>query len=1094
MMKATKMLTILVVALVLEVCGGQRAAAEPIIFDNGFPLFDTYGDVLHAHGGGILQYGGYFYYFGENRNYNGDDTFFAVSCYRSKDLKNWEFRNHVLTRDADVAGSIAAWGQNNYGQCDVPSPNDGFVAVAGGNYHGLGLKADGSIAAWGYNTYGQCDVPSPNTGFVSAGGGGYHSLGLKGDGSIAAWGRNNYGQCNVPSPNTGFVAVAGGAYHSLGLKGDGSIVAWGFNDYGQCDVASPNEGFVSVAGGSWHSLGLKADGSIAAWGNNTYGQCDVPSPNTGFVAVAAGGLHNLGLKADGSIVAWGYNMHGQCDVPSLNEGFIGVAGGEMHSLGLKGDSSIVAWGYNTYGQCNVPSPNEGFIAVAAGGDYSLGLKNPSPDLEYAKIERPKVIYCAATDKFVMWAHKEYGNNYDEARAAVAWCDTPDGDYTYVGSFRPMADGNEYISRDCTLFVDDDANGYFLSAANGNADLHLYKLTSDYLEVDYLVTKIWEGEYREAPCLFKRNGYYFIVSSGCTMWTPNQAKYGYATNLAGPWSSLYNVGNSTTYSSQSHYVLTLQGSLETSYLYMGDRWARAWSDYTDRSRYIWLPLEFTSDTNMVMNWYEAISIDTETGEIANSNESMVGWVKVDDDDPNVTYSAEWSTGEGNPGYRGTEHYCEVADSNATFSFTSTNARYYGFLRDDLGIAEISVDYIPQTTIDCYSKSASYDVLLYETDTLSYGPHTLTVRVTGDANEGSTHKIVCDAFAHYKLPDDFGSFDSFADYRFVNRHTGKALTVSGSPKTTPGAQIQQFLYAGDTSQQWQLNEPVPTYNTITSLASGQLMDIDGNSTSEGANIVQNPADGGSAQKWQLYNTGSGFYGMLNANSNLLAGIQNSSFADAAPAIQQADYDYISQQWLIFAEPGHIGHIWIEAETASGQPDFAPFAVNSGGALPEGQYIAVPDGSGDQSLPVTVGICQYDFDLDNYCVAEIFLLARAPDRYSNTCYISIDAAPYDTVTLQEHPSDFLWVKWSQFGLDPATHTLTIALQEDGTALDKILIRTRRILDFNKDGIVNFVDFADLASGWLGSDAEYDVVPYGGDGTVDSRELEALAADWLQ
>jgi hypothetical protein len=790
--------------------------AEPIIFDNGYPLFDTYGDVLHTHGGGILQYGGYFYYFGENRNYNGDDTFFAVSCYRSKDLKNWEFRNHVLTRDAD------------------------------------------------------------------------------------------------------------------------------------------------------------------------------------------------------------------------------------------------------------------------------------PDLEFAKIERPKVVYCAATDKFVMWAHKEYGNNYNEARAAVAWCNTPDGDYTYTGSFNPLG----YMSRDCTLFVDDDANGYFLSAANDNKDLHLYKLTSDYLSIDYLVTKIWLSSWREAPCLFKRNGYYFILSSGATGWTPNQAKYGYATNLAGPWSSTYDVGNSTTYSSQSHYVLTLQSSPNNSYLYMGDRWARAWSDYTDRSRYIWLPLEFTSDTSMVMNWYEAISIDTETGEITNSNDSMVGWVKVDDDDPNVSYSAGWGTYYGNPGYLGTEHYSEVNDSNATFSFTSTKARYYGFLRSDLGIAEIRVDDILQTTVDCYSKSAGYDILLYETDTLPYGPHTLNVRVTGDSHRRSSgFEIICDAFAYYKLPDDFGSFDpSTNDYRFVNRHTGKSLTVSGSPKTTPGAQIQQFLYAGDTSQQWQLNEPAPTYNTITSLASGQLMDIDANSTSEGVNVIQNPADGGSSQDWQLYNTGSDFYGMINSNSSLLAGIQSSSFNDAAPAIQEADYDYISQQWLVFSEPNHIGQIWIEAETASGEPNFAPFAVNSGGALPEGQYIAVPNGSGDQSEPVTVGICQYNFDLTNYCLSEVYLLGRAPAQNSNTFFIKMDSGSYDTVTLQEHPSDFLWVKWSQFGLDAGTHTLTFALQEDGTYLDKILIRTRKLLDFNTDGFINFLDFDDLASAWLTADPECDVVPYGGDGTVDAHELAALANDWLQ
>jgi hypothetical protein len=113
-------------------------------------------------------------------------------------------------------GSIIGWG----GQVVVPESDlTDLVAVAGGGYHSLGLKADGSIVAWGYNYYGQCNVPAPNTGFVAVAGGGFHSLGLKADGSIVAWGLNRSGQTNVPAPNTGFVAVAGGALHSLGLKG-----------------------------------------------------------------------------------------------------------------------------------------------------------------------------------------------------------------------------------------------------------------------------------------------------------------------------------------------------------------------------------------------------------------------------------------------------------------------------------------------------------------------------------------------------------------------------------------------------------------------------------------------------------------------------------------------------------------------------------------------------------------------------------------------------------------------------------------------------------------------------------------------------------
>lgn len=107
--------------------------------------------------------------------------------------------------------------------------------------------------AWGWNSSGQCNVPEPNDDFIAAAGGGYHSLGLKSDGTIVAWGRNSDGQCNVPEPNTDFIAVAGGGIHSLGLKSDGTIVSWGSTT----PVPEPNENFVAIAGGRNHNLGLQ---------------------------------------------------------------------------------------------------------------------------------------------------------------------------------------------------------------------------------------------------------------------------------------------------------------------------------------------------------------------------------------------------------------------------------------------------------------------------------------------------------------------------------------------------------------------------------------------------------------------------------------------------------------------------------------------------------------------------------------------------------------------------------------------------------------------------------------------------------------------
>jgi hypothetical protein len=149
---------------------------------------------------------------------------------------------------------------NYSGQTSVPAPNSGFVAVAAGDHHNLGLKADGSVVGWGDAYYGAIDIPAPNMDFIAVAAGVGHSLGLKSDGSIVSWGCGepyDYGQCAIPFPNTGFVAVAAGKYHTLGLKTDGSVIAWGSNAHGQSTVPTPNAGFVAVAGGRLQSLAIR---------------------------------------------------------------------------------------------------------------------------------------------------------------------------------------------------------------------------------------------------------------------------------------------------------------------------------------------------------------------------------------------------------------------------------------------------------------------------------------------------------------------------------------------------------------------------------------------------------------------------------------------------------------------------------------------------------------------------------------------------------------------------------------------------------------------------------------------------------------------
>jgi len=275
------------------------------------------------------------------------------------------------------AGSIVRLGPCANPHCNVPAPNSGFVAVATGNYHSMGLRSDGSIAAWGMCDVEQCDVPLPNSGFTAIAAGDSHSLALRPDGSIAAWGSNEMGQLNVPAPNTGFVAISAGLLHSLALRSDGSIVGWGRNSSGETIPPTPNTGWVAIAAGGYVSMGLKADGSVRKWGCG--GPCEVPSPNTGFVAIATSFDHSLALRADGSIVAWGSNGAGQLDVPAPNTGFVAIAAGIHFSLGLKSDGSLLAWG--EIDQDYVPLPNEGYQKMTGNWGLADALKSVASDAD-----------------------------------------------------------------------------------------------------------------------------------------------------------------------------------------------------------------------------------------------------------------------------------------------------------------------------------------------------------------------------------------------------------------------------------------------------------------------------------------------------------------------------------------------------------------------------------------------------------------------------------------------------------------------------------------------------------------------------------------
>lgn len=220
------------------------------------------------------------------------------------------------------------------------------------------------------------------------------------------------------------------------------------------------------------------------------------------------------------------------------------------------------------------------------------------------LERPKVFYNDKTHKFVMYAHIDDGH-YKLASVAVLTCDTVDGDYQYLKSFRPL--GHE--SRDIGQFVDDDGTAYLIFE-DRPLGFHIAKLSDDYLTVTQEMCLI--PEHMEGGALVHYQGLYYVIGSALSGWNPNPNKYATAKSLAGPWSGFADIAppDKKTYGSQSTMLWKVTGTKTTTVIFMSDMWKpqAQWD-----SRYLWMPLQI-GDGKLWLPEPKPWSLDIKTGEV------------------------------------------------------------------------------------------------------------------------------------------------------------------------------------------------------------------------------------------------------------------------------------------------------------------------------------------------------------------------------------------------------------------------------------------------------------------------------------------------
>ncbi|MBO5754649.1 MAG: family 43 glycosylhydrolase [Clostridia bacterium] len=221
-----------------------------------------------------------------------------------------------------------------------------------------------------------------------------------------------------------------------------------------------------------------------------------------------------------------------------------------------------------------------------------------------RFERPKILYNEKTKEYVLWCHYlaypgNHGVEIVGGEAGVAVCDKVNGRYRWMGHFRPI--DSRGAVRDCTLYKDKDGSAYFIddrdesrSLSEQDRCLHIVKLTEDYRSATIEYRRIDGAWHREAPALFYRDGYYYMITSGLTGWAYNGAKYFRAESLMGEWTDMGDpcVGDveQTTFCSQSTGVFE-RVDKRGAFIHMAERHN---TENFLHSSYVWLPVEFEGE--------------------------------------------------------------------------------------------------------------------------------------------------------------------------------------------------------------------------------------------------------------------------------------------------------------------------------------------------------------------------------------------------------------------------------------------------------------------------------------------------------------------
>ncbi|MCX6125083.1 MAG: RCC1 domain-containing protein [Proteobacteria bacterium] len=284
-------------------------------------------------------------------------------------------------------GVTKCFGNNRYGQLNVPSTLNDIKAVSAGGGHTCTLGGS-KVKCWGYADNYQTNPPTlQNPKYLTSGGhtscalddsglkcwgrygmrdaldvpndiktpevvsiGYSHACALE-HGKISCWGDDTYGQIGVPLGISKVRAVSVGFFHSCALT-DSNVVCWGLNSDGQTIIRDDLKNPSQISAGFNHTCVI--DGSdVKCWGRY-YPSLVLQAPKNlrNPRMLTSGNAHSCVLDDDG-VHCWGENFFGVNEVPQGLKNVSFIASGAHHACAAD-DSGLKCWGENTDGQATVP--------------------------------------------------------------------------------------------------------------------------------------------------------------------------------------------------------------------------------------------------------------------------------------------------------------------------------------------------------------------------------------------------------------------------------------------------------------------------------------------------------------------------------------------------------------------------------------------------------------------------------------------------------------------------------------------------------------------------------------------------------------------